>query len=94
MEAHEIQPRARHECGQALHELKRRHHDVGGAVLVRAFKLQHNIAGAVEFELFIDNGGDLAGFLKLMRHSSPAAPTTAMPVGRRSWPWRVYDYAA
>ncbi len=57
MVANEIQPRARHECGQASHELKRRHHDVGGAVLVRALELQHDITGAVEFEPFIGDGG-------------------------------------
>ncbi len=57
MIAYEIQPRARHECGQALHELQRRHHDMGGPVLVWALELQHDIAGAVEFEPFIGDGG-------------------------------------
>ncbi len=57
MEAYEIQPRARHECGQALHELGRRHHDMGGPVLIRAFELQHDVACAIAFEPFIGNGG-------------------------------------
>jgi len=57
MEANESQPRARYECGQALHELGRRHHDMGGAVLVRAFELQHDINGAAKFESFVGNSG-------------------------------------
>ncbi len=65
METDEIQPRARYECGEALHELERRHHDMGGAVLVRALELQHDIAGVVEFESFVgDSGaGDVAAQL-------------------------------
>ena len=57
MEANEIEPGTWHEGGQALHELERRHHDMGGSVLVWALELQHNIAGAVEFEPFIGDGG-------------------------------------
>ena len=34
MEANQMQPRTRDECGQALHELQRRHHDMGGPVAV------------------------------------------------------------
>ena len=33
------------------------HHDVGGAIAVRAFELQHDIAGAVELAPFIGDGG-------------------------------------
>ncbi len=40
-----------------LHELQRRHHDVGGTVLVRALESQYDIAGAIEFEPFIGDGG-------------------------------------
>jgi hypothetical protein len=36
---------------------QRRHHDVGGAVLIRALESQYDIAGAGEFEPFI---GDMA----------------------------------
>ena len=36
MEASEVQPGTRHQCRQALHELKRRDHDLGGAVWVGA----------------------------------------------------------
>ncbi len=33
------------------------HRDVGGAIAVRAFELQHDVAGAVELELIIGDGG-------------------------------------
>ncbi len=56
MEASEIEPGPWHMGGQALHELERGHNDVGGAVPVGAFQLQHDIAGAVEFEPFIGDG--------------------------------------
>ncbi len=51
--------------GQPLHELQRRHHDVGGAILVWALGSQHDIAGAVEFEPLIGDGvsGDVAAQL-------------------------------
>jgi len=38
-----MQPWAWHQGGQALHELKRRHHDVGSAVAPGAFELQHHL---------------------------------------------------
>ncbi len=57
METNEIEPGTWHEGGQALHKFQWRHHDVGGAVLVRAFELQYDIAGAVEFKPFIGDGG-------------------------------------
>jgi hypothetical protein len=40
-----------------LQELERRHHDMGGPVLVRARELQHNVASTVEFESFVGNSG-------------------------------------
>ncbi len=57
MEANQMQPGARHQCGQALQELQRRHDDVGGAVAVGAFELQHHLAGAIAFEPLVGNGG-------------------------------------
>ena len=44
VEADEVQPRARHQGGQALHEFQRRHDDVGGAVSEGALQLQHDLA--------------------------------------------------
>ena len=62
VEADEVQPRARHQGGQALHEFQRRHDDVGGAVAEGALQLQHDLAGAITLEPFIGNGeaGDIA----------------------------------
>jgi hypothetical protein len=57
MEANEVQPGTRHQCRQALHKLQRRHHDVGGAVLVGALQLQHHLAGAVKLEPLIGDPG-------------------------------------
>ena len=56
MEANEIEPGTWHEGGQALHKFQWGHHDVGGAILVGAFELQHDLAGAVEFEPFMGDG--------------------------------------
>jgi len=44
MEANQMQPRRRDECGQPLHELQRRHHDMGGSVAVGTLELQHDLA--------------------------------------------------
>ena len=62
MEANQMQPRARDQCGQALHELQRRHHDMGGAVAPGALELQHDLAGTGALEPFVGNGraGDIA----------------------------------
>jgi hypothetical protein len=40
----EMQPGMGHERGEALHEFERFHHDMGGAVVVGAFELQHHLA--------------------------------------------------
>ncbi len=56
MEANEMGPWTGHEHGQALHELQRRHHDMGGTVVVRAFELQHDMTGTIAFEAFVGNG--------------------------------------
>ena len=52
-----MQPRTWHQCGQALHELQWRHHDVGGAVAPGAFELQHDVAGTGALEPLVGNGG-------------------------------------
>ncbi len=57
VEADPMQPRTRHQGGEPLQELKRRHHDVGGAVLIRALQLQHHLAGAVALEPFVGMAG-------------------------------------
>ena len=57
-----MQPRARHQCGEALHEFQRRHDDVGGAVAPGAFELQHHLACWIALEPFVGNrrAGDIA----------------------------------
>ncbi len=72
MEADQMQARARYQRGQALHELQRRHHDVGGTVALGAVQLQHELADAIALEPIVGNGwaGDVAAhtfeFLVLM----------------------------
>jgi CheY-like chemotaxis protein len=41
-----VQPWPRHQRGQALHELQRRHHDVRGAVAPGSLELEHHLPGA------------------------------------------------
>ena len=56
MKVDQKQARPRHQRGEALHDLQRRHHDTSGAVAVGAFEPQHDLAGAVAFEPFVGNG--------------------------------------
>jgi len=62
MEANQMQPGTRDQCGQALHELQRRHHDMGGAVAPGALELEHDLAGWIALEPFVGDGraGDIA----------------------------------
>src|SRR4051812_29158538 len=62
MEANQMQPGTRDQCGQALQELQRRHHDMGGAVAPGTFELEHDLACAIALEPLIGNGraGDIA----------------------------------
>ncbi len=57
-----MQPRMRNQRSQALHEFKRGHHNMRGAVLVGRLELQHDIAGAIAFKPLVSNGraGDVA----------------------------------
>jgi len=62
MEANQMQPGARDQCGQALQQLQGRHHDMGGAVAPGALELEHDWAGAIALEPLVGNGraGDVA----------------------------------
>jgi len=62
VEANQMQPRRRDECGQPLHELQRRHHDLRGPVTVGTLELQHDLARAIALEPFVGDGraGDIA----------------------------------
>ena len=48
-----MQARPRHQRGQALHELQRRHHNVRGAVAPGALELQHDVTRAMALEPFV-----------------------------------------
>src|SRR5262245_19835171 len=56
VETDQMETRARHQSRQALHELQRLHEDMGGAVFVRTFQLQYDLAGAVTLEPFVGDG--------------------------------------
>jgi len=45
MEANEMEPGPWDECGQALQEFQRAHHEMGGAIAVRRFELEDDLAG-------------------------------------------------
>ncbi len=45
MEANEMKPRTRDEGGQALQEFQRGHHEMGGAIAIRGFELEDDLAG-------------------------------------------------
>ena len=65
VEANQVQARTGKERGEALQEFQRRHHDMGGAVLIGALQLQHRLASTVALEPFVGNGraGDIAAQL-------------------------------
>ena len=48
-----MQPGPRHQRRQPLHELQRRHHDVGRAVVPGGLQAQHDLAGAVQLQPFV-----------------------------------------
>src|SRR5205809_6854839 len=62
IEANQMQPGTWDECGHTLHELRRPHHDIGGAVAPGTFELEHDLACAIALEPLIGNGraGDIA----------------------------------
>jgi hypothetical protein len=59
---------------------ERRHHDVGGAVLVGALQLQHHLAGAVKLEPLIGDRrtGDIAAQVLKLRALIGAAANRGM----------------
>ncbi len=62
MEANEMEPRTWDERGQALQEFQRAHHQMGGAIAVRGFELQHDLTGGGAAQPFVAQGraGDVA----------------------------------
>ncbi len=56
MKANEMEPRTRDEGGQALQEFQRGHDQMGGAIAIRGFKLEHHLAGPGAGEPFVAEG--------------------------------------
>ena len=84
-----MQARARHQCGESLHEFQRRHHDEGRAILVGALQLQlvaalvfmlHCLAGSAALEAFIGNGraGDVAAGSSSSRYATQVLKLLAL----------------
>ena len=57
MEANEMEPGAWDECGQALHELQGRHHDMGCAIAIGCLQREHHLPGTVECQPLVGHGG-------------------------------------
>ena len=57
MEADQVQPRPRHQRGQPLHELQRRHHQVRGAVAPGGLERDHHLTGGVGLYAFVGQRG-------------------------------------
>ncbi len=57
MEPNEMEPGARTEGRQALQEFQRGHDEMGGAIPVRGFELEHNLAGRGAPQAFVAEGG-------------------------------------
>ncbi len=72
---HETQPRTGDERGQALHELERRHHDMGGTVVVGTFELQHDLTDWIPFKPLVT--GNVSAQVLRPRRAKQGNP----------WPW-------
>ena len=51
-----MQPGTRHEGGQVLQEFQRAHHEMGGAIAVRGFELEDDLAGWGPAQAFVAQG--------------------------------------
>ena len=57
MEANEMEAGTRDQGSQALQEFQRRHHDMRGAIAVRGFELQDDVAVWCTSQPFVAKGG-------------------------------------
>ena len=58
METNEMEPRTWDEGGQALQEFQRGHHQMGGAIAVRRFELEDDLAGWCTAQAFVAQDQD------------------------------------
>ena len=56
METNEMEPGTGHEGRQALQEFQRAHHQMGGAIAIRGFELEHDLAGRGTAQPFVAQG--------------------------------------
>ena len=95
MESDQVQPRSRHQRGQPLHELKRAHHDVGGAVAPGGLEFEHHLPGAVDLYAFIGHCGSGDGAAQLFQPLALAGIAArrrvlrCSPAGRHTDPGRA-----
>ena len=56
MKANEMEPWSRHKSSQALEEFQRGHDEMGGAIAIRGFELEDDLAGPGAAEPFVAQG--------------------------------------
>ncbi len=61
MEANEVKPGTGDQGSQALEEFQRRHYDMGGAITIRGFELQDDVAFWCARQAFMAQGGQVDG---------------------------------
>jgi len=52
-----MEPGTGYECGQALQEFQRAHHEMSSPIAVRGFELKHDLAGWGAAQTFVAQGG-------------------------------------
>ncbi len=57
METNEMEPGARDERREALEKFQRGHHQMGGAIAIRGFELEHNLVGRGAAQACVAEGG-------------------------------------
>ena len=51
-----MKPRTWNECGEALEEFQRAHHEMGGAIAIRGFELEDDLTGRGTAQAFVAEG--------------------------------------
>ncbi len=76
------------ERGQALEEFQRGHHEMGGAIAIRGFELQDDLAGWCTAQAFVPQGGTRDVATELFEFVSLLG--AAMGVGMQAEPLRTH----